>query len=248
MAPVKVLLSGVGNISRRPERGIVTITISSKGTEQAKVSKDIRAAALAIENQVRSLALVDPSAGTNDAPAVERWYSDAMTSRSSAQTYWVDKYDNVVPNPNHISAQVDAKENLGIKEKIEKTHFASMRIVVRFRDFTKLSECTNSLSLHPLVEVTSVSWELTEETKKELHGQVIKEAYKDAYEKATAFAEAIGVQRVQPVSIKPQGSETAWAKDLDFEDECVEEGDVGLNYVPRDLSFDSAWDLEFELS
>ena len=66
--PVPLELSGIANISRRPERGIVSIAISHHGEIQADVSREVQEAALAIHQiseivAVKGAALVGPLPG-----------------------------------------------------------------------------------------------------------------------------------------------------------------------------------------
>jgi len=270
--PVPLELYGIANISRRPDRGVVSIEISHKGEIQADVSKQVQETALAIQTQIRPLAERDSSMGESELPPVPRWSSDAMISRYTTETFWVDQYGNIVSDPRYMTrlrSDVVATGNMGVIKKTTKTYYASINMVVRFRDFVKLSEFTAGLASLPLVQVTQVVWVLTEETKKELRGQAIKEAYIDAYEKASAFAEAMGGRTVCPVNIKSRGTELTFARSaagrgggLDNAmpgmamqvqqmqrplGQQIAAGETALTYVPQDVSFSSEWDIKFEL-
>ncbi|KAJ6442752.1 hypothetical protein O9K51_03927 [Purpureocillium lavendulum] len=269
MAPVKVVVSGSGNIKRQPELGVVTVRVRSTGPEQAAVSAEVRKTAQDVQAQVRQLAAPRHADYRAPSPAVDaavtRWTSGSMTTRS----YWEyhkggkGRHETFYGAQTHVamtsgyssdSSQGDGGGD-GDKRRT-RVYEASVSLTATFRDFDALSDFTTRMSLVPLATVRDVEWYLTPETQAQLRDEALRSSYKDALAKARTYAEAMDKKSVKPVEVRqisdqpPRlmaygGAGAARYADMPLGDDDAEE--QLLTYQPEDVSYDVDCEVTFEV-
>lgn len=75
---------------------------------------------------------------------------------------------------------------------LDRVYFATSSFEIIFCDFNKLSEIAGKLVAHPNVEIDSIDWRLTDDTKKALGSESRKLALRDAIGKANDYVNVIG--------------------------------------------------------
>lgn len=257
MAPIKVVVSGSGNIKRQPELGVVSIRILSTGPDQAPVSAEVRSAAQDIQAQIRQLAAPQHADYRAPSPAVDaavtRWSSGSVSTRS----YWEDGDDNFYGARTHVGATSGYSSDSsrrGKKKKRTKVYEASVGITATFRDFDSLSDFTTTMSMAPLASVRAVEWCLTDETQARLREDALKQSYKDALAKARAFAEAMDKESVKPVQVTQANDQPPRLMAMGaarYAAAPMGAGESGeeqrLTYVPEDVSYDVDCEVTFEV-
>ncbi|UNI23275.1 hypothetical protein JDV02_009106 [Purpureocillium takamizusanense] len=236
MPPIKVVVSGAGNIKRQPELGVVSVRVLSRGPEQAAVSAEVRKAAQEIQAQVRQLAAPRHADYRAPSPAVDaavtRWTSGSMTTRSFWQRskpgdgeegprrrrrhntfYGARTHVAMTSGYSSDSSQGERDEEGGQGEQGEqdqqrrtRVYEASVGLTATFRDFDSLSDFTTRLSVMPLASVRGVDWFLTPETQAQLRDEALRSSYRDALAKARAYAEAMDKKSAKPVEVRQVGN------------------------------------------
>ena len=264
MAPIKVVVSGAGNIKRQPELGVVSIRVRSRGAEQAAVSTEVRKAAQEIQAQVRQLAAPRHADYRAPSPAVDaavtRWTSGSMTTRS----YWERSKDKGRHNTfygaqTHVgmTSGYSSDSSQGERDKEHqrtRVYEASVGLTATFRDFDSLSDFTTRMSVVPLASVRGVEWFLTPETQAQLREEALRSSYRDALAKARAYAEAMDQKSVKPVEVRQLSDQpprlmafgaAARYADMPVGDDDNEE--QHLTYQPEDVSYDVDCEVTFEV-
>lgn len=89
--------------------------------------------------------------------------------------------------------------------QLDLVHHASVELTATFTDFMLLSDWLSDIAAREGVQVGSVSWELTPETRARVEREVATQAVSVAVERATAYAGAIGRATLTPVEIADLG-------------------------------------------
>jgi uncharacterized protein len=84
-------------------------------------------------------------------------------------------------------------------------HRATVSVRARFSDFDVLAGWLEQIAERDEVEVTSLTWELTEGTRTSVTAEVRSRAVRDAVDKATVFAHSIGRSSVTAVALADPG-------------------------------------------
>jgi uncharacterized protein YggE len=82
---------------------------------------------------------------------------------------------------------------------------AATEIEAKFSDFSALAEWTSRVALLNGVTVRGIRWDLTEQTRDELHARVRSEAVASARQKAEQYATSLGLGALSPVAIADPG-------------------------------------------
>lgn len=84
-------------------------------------------------------------------------------------------------------------------------HYASVEFSAVFTDFAALSWWVTDIAERDGVQVDGVEWQLTRATAKQAEADVATEAVRVAVDRATAYAQAIGLASVTPLEIADVG-------------------------------------------
>lgn len=84
-------------------------------------------------------------------------------------------------------------------------HHASVEITATFADFALLSDWLNLIATQEALQIGTVDWQLTPETRARTEREVATAAVAVAVERATAYAAAIGRATVTPLEIADVG-------------------------------------------
>ena len=71
---VKIIVSGNGEIKRRPELGVINLRVHASGRDQARVSSDVRETVKTVQDQLKPLATPSNNHDSST-PAVKEWSS-----------------------------------------------------------------------------------------------------------------------------------------------------------------------------
>lgn len=175
--PLRIEVTGTSTISRRPERAIIHLHVSSTGPSLETVIDNVASTSNSLQTLVKSkLAPKDTSGSPTSDAAVTHW---SMSSLSTGSWY---VYDNK-GNPK------------------ERTYSASTRFEIKFQDFAKLGVVITDLASMLHVTIQRIEWKLTDATRASLAGQSRKQAIEDAFAKAKDYAEAVGLKEVVATEI-----------------------------------------------
>lgn len=84
-------------------------------------------------------------------------------------------------------------------------YYAALDVTAKFKDFTALSRWVESAATLDGVTVGSIQWELTDATRTSVTAEVQSRAVKDAVQKATVYAQSIGLGRVTAIALADPG-------------------------------------------
>lgn len=89
--------------------------------------------------------------------------------------------------------------------QLDLVHHASVELTATFTDFTVLSDWLNGIAEQDGLQVGAIDWQLSPDTRARIEREVATAAVSVAVERATAYAEAIGLATVAPVEIADLG-------------------------------------------
>ncbi|NQX28473.1 SIMPL domain-containing protein [Microbacteriaceae bacterium VKM Ac-2854] len=134
-------------------------------------------------------------------------------------------------------------------ERGETVHVASASVRVRFCDFEALSTWITAVSAEPGITVDGVEWQLTDATRERAVRAVRIEAVQDAQARATAYAGALGLERVTAVRLSEPGTNL----DLAAQDSggmmraaAFAKAAPALALTPEDITVSAVVTAEFE--
>lgn len=90
-------------------------------------------------------------------------------------------------------------------EQLPVVHHSAASFTVKFRDFAALSLWASNSSERTGVTIDGVSWDLTEPTRKRLTSEVQQNAVRAAVEKATIYANSLGLAGVTARELSDPG-------------------------------------------
>ncbi|PZU49580.1 MAG: SIMPL domain-containing protein [Microbacterium sp.] len=90
-------------------------------------------------------------------------------------------------------------------KQLDLVHHACVELTATFTDVIALSDWLNGIAATDGLQVGSVDWQLTPETRARVEREVATDAVGVAVERATAYAQAIGRGTVTPVQIADLG-------------------------------------------
>lgn len=174
---LRIEVQGTSTISRRPERAVVHLHVSSTGQSLERVMDDVTSTSNQLQHLLKSKLAPKASTGEPEADsAVTHW---TMSSLSTGSWYVYDHEGN--PK--------------------ERTYSASTRFEMKFQDFAKLGVVATDLASMPHVTIQRIDWRLTDVTRAGFGSRSRKEAVEDAFAKARDYAEAVGLTEVTAVEI-----------------------------------------------
>lgn len=90
-------------------------------------------------------------------------------------------------------------------KQLAPVYYAALSATARFQDFDALAAFVERFAIVDGVQVSGITWELTEERRRTVTGDIQARAVRDATEKATVYARAAGFTTVQAVAIADPG-------------------------------------------
>jgi len=90
-------------------------------------------------------------------------------------------------------------------KQLAPVYHAALSVTARFQDFDALADFVERFSVVAGVTLAGISWDLTEERRLEVTGDIQARAVQDATVKATTYARAAGLARVTAVAIADPG-------------------------------------------
>lgn len=231
MAPLSITVTGLSTISHNPERGIVHVAVKSDGPNKDTVSKEVITTSNQLHQFFKELELPPETEG--DEAAVD------------------------APVTNFSSTHLQTWSRVPTDDKnqpLDRVYYASSSFQVVFRDFARMSQVVGKLVAFPKVEIESVDWRLTEETRKSLGSASRKEAMLDAIRKANDYAEVIG-REVVAVEITDEGHGSPGGprhivntrrRVAAYASLAINEDDEPLDLTPQQIEYTGAVQVRFE--
>ena len=236
MPPLIINVSGVSTISRRAERAVVSIYVSSSGYDQQQVAEEVTAVAKTLQSTLRELSQNESppgSAKSDVAGAITHWTMNTL-STSSYMIY----HDNDHTKPDS-------------ERKRSRQYNAHISFEIKFADFTILGNVCTDLAKMQFVSIRKIDWRLTDKTKASLVGMSRKLAVEDAITKAQHYATAVGKSTVHAVEINADVSGFGRPSNLfgatrAFAGAPAAEGKDSLNFEPEEVEEVCSIQVKFE--
>ncbi|KAI9696198.1 MAG: hypothetical protein M1820_008266 [Bogoriella megaspora] len=237
----EIRLDGTATTSRPAERGILFISISSKGPSQNKVSDEVALIANSL------IAELPSSDAKHDQPG--------PPSPNAAVTWWTVNHIFNTWEPTLRDAE-KRPHTTGERQYSLKVNFT-----IEFRDFVKLSKTVEDMMTKDLVTVKKVAWVLTDETADVLASETRKKSFQDAAKKALDYATAAGRQgaMVKVVMLQeldvtstgfrsdgPQRGDGLLPKRIDYGGEKGDD-DLHWNLRPQDVYVEAGVRVKFRV-
>jgi uncharacterized protein YggE len=237
MSPLIINVSGTSTISRRAERAVVSIYVSSSGYDQQQVAAEVTATAKDLQSRLRPLSKDGAPPGSVKSGSefpITHWSMNTLSTSS-----------HMIYHDNHHAKQ-DAER------KKSRQYNAHITFEVKFADFTLLGNICTQLANMQFVSIRTIEWRLTDKTTASLVGLSRKLAVDDAVSKARDFAAAVGKSSVVPVEIntdsagfgRPAGGLFGATRTYAM-GTAVAEKDV-LNFEPEDVDMSCSIQVKFE--
>lgn len=138
-------------------------------------------------------------------------------------------------------------------KQLELVHHASVSMSATFIDFVALSDWLNSLASTEGLQVGSVDWQLSPETRARTERDVATAAVAVAVERATAYAAAIGRAEVTPreiadLGLLTGGQEAAPTRQFRMAAMSADAAGSAIDFQPDDIVIRSAVEARFSAS
>lgn len=176
-------VNGKAEIPLLAERAIINVAVSSEGLDKAKVSSEVISAAKHIESLLRELS-------PEDAGPLAHWSKTSLSATSYVPTMY---------------------SSSGEAEPKSRRYNGKITFDIRFSDFKALGSFGTKISSIEHVEVSDISWRLTEATEAKYRNQLRKDAAKDALAKARDYCEVLGCIKLRPVELHEHQTHSASA-------------------------------------
>jgi len=236
MPPLIINVSGISTISRRAERAVVSIYVSSSGYDQQQVAAEVTATSKTLQSTLRKLSNNDAPPGsieTDSAAPITHWSMNTL-STSSYMIY----HDN-------DRTKQDSERNKS------RQYNAHITFEIKFADFTVLGDVSTELAKMQFVSVRNIDWRLTDKTKASLVGMSRKLAVEDAVSKARDFAAAVGKSTVHAVEINTDSDGFGRSSNMFGATRVYGAGaaaaeEDSLNFEPEEVEMSCSIQVKFE--
>jgi uncharacterized protein YggE len=140
-------------------------------------------------------------------------------------------------------------------KQLAPVHHAAINVTAKFKDFDALAEWIGQIAGVDGVQVNGIDWTLTDARRTSVTTEVRSRAVKDAADKASVFAQAIGLGQVNAIAIADpgmlgvNGSGPAPAPMM-MRAAAVHGGggEGSLDFTPEDIEVSASVDARFEAS
>ncbi|EXJ85631.1 hypothetical protein A1O1_05997 [Capronia coronata CBS 617.96] len=238
--PTVIRIEGSATISTLAERAALVVQISDSGYDKDQVSKNVLDTVTNLQAQLDSLCpRLDNGEGDISPTAPVSFYSISSLSTSSRNQRDDDpddySYDDIGPSAAN-------------KRPHREVFTARTSVDIRFRDFVKLGELVAQLSSTPYVNITGVTWKLTDDTQDALADQARMNALRQTIRRANSYAEVIGrTASVVPVKIEDasQYRPTGRIKQTARKAAAPMSVGGGIDFEPQTMDVTATLDVEF---
>ena len=133
------------------------------------------------------------------------------------------------------------------EKQLAPVHHAAVDMTATFADFAALSWWITQVAERDGVQVGTIDWRLKTDTHTALERDVASRAVQVAVERATAYANALGLSGVTPVEVSDVGlrSPGAPAPRALMAAPAKVVGDPGLDFQPEDITVSAAVEARF---
>lgn len=195
--PFALTVSGTSEIPLLAERAIINVAVSSDGLDKAKVSNDIISAARQIESMLRELSPDDDTPAVKAAAPLAHWSKTSLSATSyvpPSKHNWSNAAHFGAPlHPTMITNDDD--------EEPARRYRGNIKFDIRFKDFKALGSFGTKISSIEHVEVSNITWSLTDATEAKYRTQLRRDAAKDALTKARDYCDVLGCVKLRPVEL-----------------------------------------------
>ncbi|KAL9622338.1 MAG: hypothetical protein Q9160_003349 [Pyrenula sp. 1 TL-2023] len=226
--PLELKINGSSTIIRRAERAVVSINIFYSSDQHESAAGEVIKTVNALQEKFKVHCPRTTEGVATDDAAITHWAMNSLSTSSRA------RYDrDNKPLPREYSC---------------KTQF-----IVKFRDFSVLGAILTELSTTPNVEISNISWRVSDATKSSLGTQSRKEAVEDAVLKARDFASVLTDKPPRAILMEERSSSSATSSHMRYRrtqaDTANSSGENnGLSFEPEDISLTTNVHVKFEVN
>lgn len=236
MPPLIINVDGTSTISRRAERAVVFIQVSSSGPDQQQVASEVTTVAITLQAKLRQLSKNEVPPGSTAADS------------TTAITHWSM---NTLSTGSYLIYHDGDRRRHDSERQKSRQYNAHVSFEVKFADFTTLGSVCTDLAKMQFVSVRNIDWRLTDKTKASLIGMSRKLAVEDAVSKAKDFASAVGKATVAAVEINTDSngygrSAGMFGATRAYAPADAVEGEDALNFEPEDVDLSCSVQVKFE--
>lgn len=238
MPPLIINVSGVSTISRRAERAVVSVYVSSSGYDQEQVATEVSAVAKTLQTTLRELSKNESAPGSTEidtatAAAITHWSMNTLSTGS-----YMIYHDNDHSKPDSERSK-------------SRQYNAHVSFEIKFADFTVLGKVCTDLAKMQFVSVRNIDWRLTDKTKASLVGMSRQLAVQDAVSKAKDFGDAVGKPTVNAVEINADSNSASRSSGLFGATRVYAAGpeaagDHSLDFEPEEVDMSCSIQVKFE--
>ncbi|WP_396668151.1 SIMPL domain-containing protein [Microbacterium sp. R86528] len=168
------------------------VVITVRGEHEARIPPELATARLSVRAE-----------GPERGPLVEKITSLTKPVRDDLEAR--DANDSLVEWSSQRVAMWSDRPWSGDGQRLAPVHYASVDFAVVFSDFAALSWWATAVIEREGVELHTIDWRLTPQMHAATEKVVASSAVRHAVERATAYAEAVGLTTVRPVEIADVG-------------------------------------------
>ncbi|MEJ1155765.1 SIMPL domain-containing protein [Microbacterium marmarense] len=174
------------------------VVITVRGEHEARIPPELATARLSVRAE-----------GPERGPLVEKITSLTKPVRDDLEAR--DANDTLVEWSSQRVAMWSDRPWSGDGQRLAPVHYASVDFAVVFSDFAALSWWATAVIEREGVELHTIDWRLTPQMHAATEKVVASSAVRHAVERATAYAEAVGLTTVRPLEIADVGLLTSSA-------------------------------------
>ncbi len=215
------------------------VTITVRGESETRVAPERARVHITVRTEGADRAKVLDAAGRAADPVRE-----SLVARADAATL-------VEWSSTRLTVHAERPWNHEGK-RLAPVYHASIDFTATFEDFSELSLWVTEVSGREAVEVGHVDWHLTPDARATVEQGVAAEAIRVAVLRAEAYAAALGLGGVTPVSLADQGllqtKESAGPMMRAMAFAADSAGSVGMTYQPEDIVISATVEARFVAS
>ncbi|MEV8266214.1 SIMPL domain-containing protein [Microbacterium sp. NPDC076911] len=168
------------------------VVISVRGEHEARIPPELATARISVRAE-----------GPERGPLVEKITSLTKPVRNDLEAR--DANDTIIEWSSQRVSMWSDRPWSGDGQRLAPVHYASVDFSVVFSDFAALSWWATGVIEREGVELRTIDWRLTPQMHAATEKVVASAAVRHAVDRATAYAEAVGLTTVRPVEIADVG-------------------------------------------